>query len=31
MNATPDEFGAFIRKEIADLGKVVQVSGAKVE
>jgi tripartite-type tricarboxylate transporter receptor subunit TctC len=31
MISTPDEFGAFIRKEIVDLGKVVQISGAKVE
>jgi tripartite-type tricarboxylate transporter receptor subunit TctC len=31
MSATPDEFSAFIRKEILDLGKVVQLSGAKVE
>jgi tripartite-type tricarboxylate transporter receptor subunit TctC len=31
MGGTPDEFGAFIRKEIVDLGKVVQLSGAKVE
>jgi tripartite-type tricarboxylate transporter receptor subunit TctC len=31
MSATPDEFSAFIRKEIVDLGKVVQLSGAKVE
>ncbi|HET8745829.1 MAG TPA: tripartite tricarboxylate transporter substrate binding protein, partial [Ramlibacter sp.] len=31
MNGTPDEFASFISKEIVDLGKVVQISGAKVE
>ena len=31
MAGTPDEFNAFIRKEIVDLGQVVQMSGAKVE
>lgn len=31
MIGTAEEFGAFIRKEIVDLGKVVQMSGAKVE
>lgn len=31
MAGTPEEFSAFIRKEIGDLGKVVHLSGAKVE
>jgi tripartite-type tricarboxylate transporter receptor subunit TctC len=31
MGGSPEEFGAFIKKEIVDLGKVVQISGAKVE
>jgi tripartite-type tricarboxylate transporter receptor subunit TctC len=31
MTSTPEEFAAFIRKEIVELGKVVQISGAKVE
>ncbi|MBG9390471.1 tripartite tricarboxylate transporter substrate binding protein [Caenimonas aquaedulcis] len=29
--STPEEFGTFVRKEVTDLGKVVQLSGAKVE
>lgn len=31
MAGTPEEFSAFIRKEIGYLGKVVHLSGAKVE
>jgi len=31
MSSTPREFGDFIAKEVVDLGKVVQLSGAKVE
>ncbi len=31
MSGSPDEFSAFIRKEIVDLGRVVKISGAKVE
>lgn len=31
VSSTPEEFQAFIRKEITDLGQVVRLSGAKVE
>ncbi len=31
MGGSPEEFGAFIKKELVNLGKVVQASGAKVE